>query len=127
MQTRADQIFESFKEYHRAHPRIWKLFEFFTQAAIASGNPRYSADAVCHRIRWHLEVEVKEERFKVNNNFTAYLARLFMTAHPEHDGFFETRKRKSVDRIASNPDNELTFLIQREEEDPLREELLKLL
>ena len=124
--SRADQIFEAFKAYHAAHPKVWFLFKLYTEAAIASGRPSYSADAICHRIRWYSEIESCDDSVKLNNNFTAYYARLFMVKFPQHDGFFNLRQRKSCDRVAGK-ESELLFLSARPaDEDPLREELLKL-
>ena len=55
--------------------------------------PRYSADAILHRIRWHFTIERKDRAFKCNNNWTAKLARWWMEKRPEHAGFFELRER----------------------------------
>jgi hypothetical protein len=104
---------------------VWELFKRFTAEAFLSGLKSYSADAICHRIRWHSDVEVKGD-LKLNNNFTAFFARLYMVKFPDRDGFFNLRQRKSCDRVAGK-ESELLFLSARPaDEDPLREELLKL-
>lgn len=83
--------------FHKANPRVYDLFKRFTFQVIRAGHQHYSADAVCHRIRWHTSVETQGDDFKINNNYAAYYARLFMVEHPQHDGFFRTRVTKSAE------------------------------
>jgi hypothetical protein len=86
-----------FESWIRENPGIWALFERFTLEAIAAGMSHYSADAICHRIRWHVEIEVRDASgFKVNNNHVAFLARRFEKKHPAHRGFFRLRVRRSA-------------------------------
>jgi len=88
--------FSQWKKFHFANPKVWNLFQVFAYQAIDAGHDRYSADAILHRIRWHVTVETKDESgFKINNNHSAYFARLFSHAYPNHAGFFETRKLTS--------------------------------
>lgn len=101
--SRADQIFAAFKDFHRANPIVWQLFDRFAHDLIAKGFKNYSADGIFERIRWHVDVELAgTSQVKLNNNFRAYYARLFDAAHPEHVGFFRNRKRKSAD-IPADP------------------------
>jgi hypothetical protein len=75
------------------------LFERNALLISDRGFQRYSADAILHSIRWHMHVERGNREFKLNNNWTAPLARWFMKRHPElPQGFFETRVRKSRER-----------------------------
>ena len=60
---------------------------------IAGRFARYSADAILHRCRWHWQVERGDRGFKINNNWSAPLARWFLKIHPEAAGFFELRER----------------------------------
>lgn len=53
---------------------------------------RYSADAILHRIRWHMQIEQRRTKFKCNNNWTSVLARWAMQKEPELKGFFHTRQ-----------------------------------
>lgn len=105
--TRADQIFSAFCEFHREHPEVWRLFVRFTNQAIAAGRSRFSADAVCHRIRWESVVEGGADGVKLNNNFSAYYARMFEAAYPLHAGFFGFRARKSADRPPAEIDQQV--------------------
>lgn len=125
MKTRADQIFENFKAFHLKHPEVWALFKGLTLKLIKAGHKSYSADAVCHQIRWHYDIEGVANDIKINNNYTANYARLFEVAHPEHAGFFRKRHRKSKhqgERIGFD-----SKCVEENMDDEMRDELLKLL
>ena len=86
---------EEFKAFHRENPHIYELFKKFTLQSISRGREHFSARTVLHRIRWYTDVEtVSPDGFKVNNNWSAFYARLFERDFPEHIGFF--RNRESV-------------------------------
>lgn len=70
-------------------------FEKLALELAGLGWKRYSADAILHRIRWHMHVERGDRSFKCNDHFTAPLARWFLDRHPELKAvkFFELRER----------------------------------
>lgn len=73
-------IFASFCERAKAMKRI--------------GKKRYGADGIIAVVRFETELREKPEyEFKINNNYTADLARLAMFAYPELQGFFRTKER----------------------------------
>jgi hypothetical protein len=98
--TRADQIFNRFVAFHTANPDVFKLFEKFTLQLIGAGRQHYGIAAITERIRWHLNVDTKGDEVKINNDFKAYYARMFVAKHPQHAGFFQMRRRTSEDHIA---------------------------
>ena len=73
------------------------LFHKFAAEIKHQGFRKYSADAILHRIRWHMQIDRGEREFVCNNNWTPILARWLMANYPaEFAGFFETRKRSST-------------------------------
>lgn len=97
--TRKDEIDEAFTAFHTENPDVWKMFLRFAQQVIRAGFDHYSADAIVHRIRWHVNVEThRESEFKINNNFVACYARTFHATYTEYEGFFRTRERTSKER-----------------------------
>jgi hypothetical protein len=86
---------ESFAEFDRDHPEVWRLFERFAFEAIQRGHRHHSADAILHVVRWETDANAHGKPYKVNNNFTPYFARKFQRAHPQHAGFFRNRKSKA--------------------------------
>jgi len=105
--TRADQIFAAFKTFHLANPAVWTLFQRFTFDAINAGRENYSAYAIFERIRWHTEIDTRDQDgLKLNNNFRPYYSRMFHVAYPQHNGFFPTRKQTSVAKRAPGIDRQ---------------------
>ncbi len=72
---------------------VAEYFEQYTLFLIKRGFAHYGGGGIMQRIRWHMEVEkVEGARFKINENWMPCLTRWFMQEHPEHEGFFRTRK-----------------------------------
>jgi hypothetical protein len=92
-----------FIAFHKANPDIYDLFERFTLEAIDSGMPKVGSKFIFERIRWEILVGTKgagycvatKRLLKLNNNFTAWYARLFMAKNRMHIGVFELRVVKS--------------------------------
>ena len=91
----AEHIKLRFKEYHNDNPKVYDLFVRFAKDVKAAKMGRYSAKSIFERIRWHVEIETVGEKFKLNNNYTAYYARKMMKEHPEFQGFFIVRELQS--------------------------------
>ena len=70
------------------------MFERFALDAIRQGHVQLSAWLIINRIRWEVAMETSGDDFKISNDFIAYYARLFHAYHPEHQGFFRTKKLK---------------------------------
>ena len=87
--------FDKFMKYHADNSHVYKLFEKYAFQAINSGRKHYSHWVIIGLIRWDYEVTTNAGDFKINNNHIAYYARLFMDAHPQHEGFFNIKKMKN--------------------------------
>ena len=125
-ESRADQILERFRAFHRANPHVWRLFQDYTRNA-RRVLCHYSADAILHRVRWNLEVETRSgDGLKINNDFAAYYARMYLATHPDAEGFFELRKRKSTERPAAETDLPFIHAGPPDREHWLRDELYAL-
>lgn len=84
-----------FDAWLAANPHVWELFALYSNEAIRAGHEHYSADAIVHRIRWHVSVETRGDEFKINNNYVAFLARMFADCFPQHAGFFRMRTQRA--------------------------------
>lgn len=103
-ETRADQVFRRFSEFHRNNPMVWDLFCQFADEA-RTRHSRYSADAILHRVRWEVSMTVQtHDHVKINNDFGPYYARMYLALFDQAAGFFELRRRKSAERDAYNVD-----------------------
>jgi len=121
--TRAQEMFEQFKEYHRENPQVYGLFSKYAFKAVYSGREQYSSRSIIERIRWHAEIETRaDDGLKINSNHTPFYARLWEKKNPLHDGFFKKRKLISQDKAATGATNAVNFQ-QAEDEDWLDREL----
>ena len=85
------RAWRKFQHYHRQNPQVFRLFVKYAREARRS-LPRYSADAILHRIRWYVQIETKGSEFKADNYVTAYYARMLAWGDPKRfDEFFELR------------------------------------
>ena len=91
VKTPANDNFTRFKDFHEANPHVYELIKRFTMEAIAAGFKHYGIQSIAERVRWHTAIETEGEALKLNNNHTAYYARMFMDDYPDHEGFFRTR------------------------------------
>lgn len=71
---------------------VWEQFEKFALEANRA-KKKIGAKAVMERCRWECEIESGEE-YKCNNNYTAYLARLFNLKWDVE--FFDLRQTKGL-------------------------------
>lgn len=92
---RMSMLERQFREFHRDNPHVYRLFDKFTRQVLATGRGRYSADAILHRVRWHTAIETRSDSFKINNNWAAFYARMWMHDNPAYKEFFETRVQRS--------------------------------
>lgn len=70
---------------------LWGEFVSLAAQVIGKGRTRWSADAICHVLRWNRLIrDSLDPTFKINNNRTAGLGRLFNACHGVD--FFETRR-----------------------------------
>jgi hypothetical protein len=84
---------ERFAQFHQENPHVYQLFKRFAFEAIGARRGRFSARTILHRIRWYTSVETNDpDGFKVNDHWSPYYGRMFVRDHPEHEGFFETRR-----------------------------------
>lgn len=78
--------------FHEANPHVYEAFEAYALEAVGEGM-RIGAKTIWELLRWDYRVEVhtRGDEFKLNNNHTAYYARMFADRNPNHAEFFRTR------------------------------------
>ena len=82
-----------FEKYHLENPRIYERFEKIALSKIAAGYKHFGAKRIVEVIRFDTGI-AGNDTFKINNNYTADLSRMFEQRNPKHIGFFEKRERK---------------------------------
>lgn len=93
------RLVREFRLFHADNPRVYELFCRFTQEVIEAGRTRYSADAILHRIRWHVDIEIRSgDGLKINDHFSAFYSRRWALDHPTQPDLFE-RRRSVADAV----------------------------
>ena len=85
---------QQFEDWRSTPAGSWALDLFCRLACEAHGRgKRVGAKAIWERMRWDLVLAHDDGagEFRLNNNFTAYAARVAMQRHTELKGYFETR------------------------------------
>jgi hypothetical protein len=97
----SDRHAAAFREFHAENPHIYEALERMAFKLRNRGVERWEV------LRYELAIATNSPvtTFRLNNNMTAYYARLLMERNPEDlAGFFETRERhgaKGLDAVAS--------------------------
>lgn len=87
-------IQERFDAYMISHPDVYELLVKLSCDVKRQGFNRYSMKAIYERARWLYSIEKGDQKFKLQNDFTALFARRIMRNNPELHGLFETRERR---------------------------------
>jgi hypothetical protein len=71
---------------------IWREFQRQADLVWGMGFRHYSARTILHFLRHHTTIaQVGGGAWKINNNWSADFARLYVLMHPDRDTFFEFR------------------------------------
>lgn len=80
--------------FHNRNKHVYNMFEKQAFRGIRAGRRRLSAAQIFDWMRWELSFTTTD-KYKLNNNYRAFYARLFEHYNPEHKGIFEKRKMKN--------------------------------
>ena len=90
----ADRLSEEFLNWLPDNLHVWDAFVVETLKVIQRGYKHYSSRTIICVMRHHSAISEKGGEFKINNNVSPYLARLFDLIYPQHCGLFEYRSTK---------------------------------
>jgi hypothetical protein len=94
-QLYGQSIREGFNKFISKNPHIYKSFEEQAFRAIKKGRTKISSDLIINYIRWEQFIESSDEHFKINNSYSAYIARFFIQQNPEYKDLFNFRKLRN--------------------------------
>lgn len=89
---------ELFLDWLKANPEIWQAFQARALQAIRAGVKHWGAKAIFETARFDAALK-RRGAFKVNNNYAAYMGRLFILKYPSHQSFFEFRTVKGLRNV----------------------------
>tara|TARA_R110002074_G_scaffold265342_4_gene437566 strand:- start:326 stop:691 length:366 start_codon:yes stop_codon:yes gene_type:complete len=85
----------NFKTYHRNNPNVFaKIAEYADRAR--QTRKKYSIEIIINVVRFWTDLNGVGDPFKINNNYKAYYARMYMQ-YRNCKGFFEERSSISDD------------------------------
>ena len=72
---------------------VWKTFENYA-LRMAQSRERFSARTIVEVMRWNNDIRQKNPIFKLSNNMTPGMARLWMAKHGQnHPKFFQLQEK----------------------------------
>jgi len=87
-----EQFSDEFLNWLPENAHIWIAFEQEAYKVIKAGFKHYSARTIIHVLRHHSALSERGlDGWKINNNISPYLARLFAILNPSHADLFEYR------------------------------------
>jgi len=92
------QFSNEFMEWLPDNYHIWLAFVTETDKVIAVGFKHYSARTIVHVIRHHSALVEQGSGWKINNNVSPYLARLYALAYPSKGELFTKRMTPQAER-----------------------------
>ena len=95
-----DQLKPEFIEWLKSNAHVWIAFEREALEVVRCGFKHYSARTILHFLRHHTALKQNGEGWKLNNNHSPYLARLFNIVHPQHASLFELRESREFAEAA---------------------------
>ena len=93
-----------FFEFHQRHPEIYRHFIKYAKDLLgAKPNRAISSQMIVEVIRYNILLKEDDvELYKINNDFAAGYARLFMRDFPRYNGLITTRKSVYDDYFDNN-------------------------
>lgn len=90
-----------FWEFHNTNPHVMDRLEEMTRDLVSRGRKRIGMKMLFEVLRWEYFMATEtNEPFKLNNNYTAYYARLIEKRNPQFEGVFAKRQSKG-DEVAA--------------------------
>ena len=98
------QLEERFLEFHAKHPEVYAALSRFAHQWRDRKGPdaRLGIKMVIERVRWELSLGAKDETPRLNNNHSAFYARLLMAQEPALAGIFFLKKQRYESTIGAD-------------------------
>jgi hypothetical protein len=83
---------EKFEAFHAANPKVYAILLRLAREWVATfGQTKLGIATIYEAARWQISLATNDPKYKLNNNFRAYYARLLMTENGDLDGLFDVR------------------------------------
>ncbi len=97
----------AFWQFHTEHPRVYSLLLLYALQWRKKRGPdaKLGIKALFERVRWEISLKENIDDFKLNNNNTAFYARLLMNRNPYLKDIFSVRRQRVQSTIG--PPNDI--------------------
>lgn len=83
---------DNFWRWLRDNEHVYRAFKAYAFRMAMKGRKHYGAKTIVEVLRYETDLRDSEVTFKLNNNYTSGMARLFMAEYGEqYPGFFQLR------------------------------------
>lgn len=89
------ELEQGFRDFHGANPHVYVRLVELARQLRERGHRRVGMKMLFEVLRWEHALRTTGDDFRLNNNYTAYYARLVMEREPDLDGIFETRELRT--------------------------------
>jgi hypothetical protein len=82
-----------FEDFHRNNGHVYRtLVRFAREWVNQTGRHKLGMKSLYERARWDLAIDTNDPDYRLNNDFTAFYARLIEAREPDLAGLFELRR-----------------------------------
>jgi hypothetical protein len=91
---------DRFEQFHTENPRVYAtLVRLAREWVTQTGRHKIGIKSLYEVARWQIALATNDPDYKLNNDFTAYYARLMMHGEPDLDGLFDLRSSSADEWI----------------------------
>jgi hypothetical protein len=94
---------KAFWDFHRAYPEVYKTLVYHAREWKKAGYDHLGIKTLFERARWTINLAKQNDGMKLNNNHTAFYARLIEAQEHDLHGFFRFRQQRI--QASFGPDN----------------------
>ena len=98
-----DASAQQFLAFHARHPHVYVQLKRMAMQLRRKGYVRYSIKGLFEVLRFNLALHPDKSKWKLNNNLTAYYARLLMSREPVLKTFFAIREQRKPFAAEATP------------------------
>ena len=96
---------QEFEDFHDKNPQVYAVLARLAREWVeATGRGKLGIKALYERARWEIAVQTSNPDYKLNNNFTAFYARLIMAQEQDLSEIFHMRGSAADDWILAKLD-----------------------
>ena len=97
-----DEVIEKFRDWYPSNIHVINAFEKEAFYLLTRGRrDRYSIYTIREKLRWDSLVSESGQDYKLNNNFSPFIARILMFMNPDMEGMFTTRRELETEELTA--------------------------